>query len=95
MLKTKRIVAIILLVSILFRFCFVLIHLNHECTHDDDCSICTLINSFKKDISTIKPGILVLIIPIFFFSILLIYFREQIIDKKKYSPIGLKVELIN
>ena len=35
-----KIIAIILLVSMILRFCFVIIHLNHDCTHDDNCPIC-------------------------------------------------------
>ena len=39
----KRIISIlsiILLVSLILHFSYVLVHINHECSHDDKCPIC-------------------------------------------------------
>ena len=97
MIKTKelsRIITIILLVSMILRFCFVITHIKHECTHDEHCTICTIINKFKEDLNYI-PIVTKIINTIIVLSIIMLYIINQIIDKKKYTLVGLKVELIN
>ena len=96
----KKVIVIALLISMIFRFSFVISHFDHECTHDDNCSICLLINQFKKDINTFVPNLSNIIINIFInviaiFIALEFFIINRILDKKRNTPIGLKVELIN
>ena len=93
MLKEKTI-AIILLISMFFHFWFIIAHLNHECTHDDHCPICALMNRLKKDLNGYKPSITFVIVSVLLF-ILIVFYKINNTDKKRYTPIGLKVELIN
>lgn len=93
MLREKTI-AIILLISMFFHFWFIIIHLNHECTHDDHCPICALINRFKRDLNGYKPCITFVIVSVLLF-ISRAFYKINKIDRKRYTPIGLKVELIN
>ena len=92
----KKVIVIALLISMIFRFSFVISHFDHECTHDDNCSICLLINQFKKDINTFVPNLSNIIINVIAIFIALEFFIiNRILDKKRNTPIGLKVELIN
>ena len=99
MMKAKKlsiIIAIILLVSMILRFCFVIIHLKHDCTHDDNCPICALIHKFKDDLNGFDPNLTKAIIVILvLFPSLVLYFLNKITDKKKFTLVGLKVMLIN
>lgn len=99
MIKEKnitKIIAIILLVSMILRFCFVIIHLNHDCTHDDNCPICALIHKFKDDLNGFDPNLVKVVIAILLiFPKVAIYLTDKIRDKKKETLVGLKVELIN
>ena len=92
----KKVIVIALLISMIFRFSFVISHFDHECTHDDNCSICLLINQFKKDINSYVPNLSNIIINVIgSFIILEFFIISKILDKKRNTPIGLKVELIN
>ena len=99
MIKAKnltRIIAIILLVSMILHFCFVLIHINHDCTHDDNCPICALIHKLNDDLGGCDPNLTKIIIAILLLiPPLAFYLSNRITDKKKYTLVGLKVELIN
>jgi len=94
--KIVRIINIILVVSMILRFCFVLTHINHDCTHDDNCLTCSLIHKFNSDISGFNPhmGVLITFV-LLVFSSLLAYVNDKSSDKKRNTPVGLKVELIN
>ena len=99
MIKTKNIttiVAIILLVFMILRFCLVIIHMEHDCSHDDNCPICALIHKYKNDLNGINFGLTKIVITIFLLlSSLTLNLLNRVINKKKYTPVGLKVELIN
>lgn len=99
MIKAKnitKIIAIILLVSMILRFCFVIIHLNHDCTHDDNCPICALIHKFKEDLGGFDSNLTKVIIAILLlFPPVAFYLNSRLFDKKKETLVGLKVELIN
>ena len=89
-------IALILIVSIILRFCYVLIHMRHECTHDDNCPVCLMINNIKKeflgndfDIFNIITIILIFYIPISF------HLNKLLFDERCETMVGLKVELIN
>lgn len=93
-----RVIAIILLVSMIlcFCFCFCLIHLRHDCTHDDNCPICALIHKFKEDLGGFDPNLTKVIIAILLlFPSVAFYLNSRLFDKKKETLVGLKVELIN
>lgn len=99
MIKAKNItktIAIILLVSMILHFCFAIIYLNHDCTHNDSCPICTLIHKFKDDLNGFDPNLSKVIIAILLiFPPVATYLNDKIRDKKKDTLVGLKVELIN
>lgn len=99
MIKVKnitKIIAIILLVSMILRFCMCFICLNHDCTHDDNCPICTLIYKYKDNLNGFVPKFVnVIIVILLIFSPVAIYLCDKIRDKKKDTLIGLKVELLN
>ncbi len=90
-----RIITIILLVSIILRFCLIVINLNHDCTHDDNCPICALTDKFKNDLNEITSNIKVLIVILLIFLSVTIYLIDKIRDRNKNTLVGLKVELIN
>ena len=92
----KKYVIVILLITILFRFTFVLTHINHDCTNDETCHICLIINNYKKDIERINPFIsFLLIFIILLFSNNIIKFNSHIINNIDETLIRLKVELNN
>lgn len=99
MLKARsiiKIIAIILLVSTILRFCFVVMHLNHNCNHNDNCPICTLVHRFKDDLNGFDPNLIKIIIDILVvFLSLSSHLSNKFIDKKKDTLIGLKVELLS
>lgn len=89
---TKQIILIIL-VSIILNFCFVIIKTNHHCTHDDNCEICTIINNIKENLKTITPSIIkIIIIKEITHKVI-----KTIKEKYKYALtlINLKVQLNN
>ena len=93
MLKEKTI-AIILLISMFFHFWFIIVHLNHECTHDDSCPICSLIHKFTNDLNGFNPDLIIVIIILLFYP-LIFYLAKRVVDRKKYTLVELKVELLN
>lgn len=99
MIKAKhitRIIAIVLLVFMILRFCFAIIHLKHDCTHDENCAICSLIHKLKKEIDGFDTNLTKIVIAILIiFPPLAFYLSNRNTDKKKYTLVGLKVELIN
>ena len=98
MIKTKnitKILAILLLVSIILRFCFVIVHFDHNCTHDNNCPVCTLIHNFRNDLNGFNPSLVEIVIAIILFSSIAICINNTITNKKKYTLIGMKVELLN
>lgn len=90
-----KFVSIILLVSIILCFCFVLIHINHECSHNDNCVVCKLLNRIKDDLCGFNNNVIKLIINIIMFFSIGNLFVFNLNDKKKLTLIGLKVELNN
>ncbi len=92
----RIIIAIILLVSMIIRLTFIIEHLNHECSHDENCPICELINNLKKDITGFDPNIILVIIEVLllYYSVI-IYLNNRLTNKKDNTLIGLKVELIS
>lgn len=99
MIKPNNIVktlTILLLVSVILRFCFVILSFNHNCTHDDNCPICTLIHNIENDLKGFNPNLLELIITLMMLLVpVSSVFNNKTTDKKKYTLIGLKVELLN
>lgn len=94
--KITRIIAIILLISMILCFCFAIMHLNHDCTHDDNCPVCVLIHKFKDDLNGFDPNLdKVVIVILLIFPLVEICLSNKIRDKKKDTLVGLKVELIN
>ena len=80
-----KILSIILLVSLILRFSYALIHINHDCSHDDDCLIC--------NISGLNPKILEIVISVIF--IINYFITNRFFDNRYNTLIGLKVELNN
>ncbi len=92
----KKYIIVILLITILFRFTFVLTHINHDCTNDETCHICLIINNYKKDIERINPCIpFLLIIVVILFSNNIINLNSFLINNIDETLIRLKVELNN
>ena len=92
----EKVLTIIMLVSMILVFCFFVIHLNHSCSHDNNCPICSFMYKFKENLNGFNPNISEIIIMILPFSFLfIICLRHRITDKNKYTLVGLKVELIN
>ena len=94
--RIVKIIALLLLFSVVLRFCFIIVNAKHDCTHDDNCPICTLIHRFQDDLDGFDPNLSKVIIAV----ILLIppvefYIANRLTDKKRYTLVGLKVELIN
>ena len=99
-MKNKKIIAmiitIVLLLSIILHFCNCLIHLNHNCTHDDNCPICQIIHKYRKNLNGIDTNLAKIVVAnLLIFSLIVIYLNNIIRDKKKNTLIGLKVELLN
>lgn len=91
-----KIIEIILIISIVFDIILIFNHLNHDCTHDNNCKICVLIHKIKDDLKSFSANIVNLFeITLLFFSIKTSIFINNIINKKQYTPVGLNVELIN
>ncbi len=94
--NVRRIIAINLLVLMILYFCLAIIHINYDCTHDDNCHICALINKVKDNLNGFDPNLTKLVITVLIFlSPVAYYLPAKITDKKKYTLVGLKVELIN
>ena len=92
--KTKKLILIILLVSIILSFCFVIKNINHKCDHKDECPICEVINNLKLEHGGIIPKIIELVIILSLYTGLLLI-ENVILIKKDNTLIGLKVELNN
>ena len=88
-----KILSIILLVSLILRFSYVLIHINHDCSHDDNCPICIIIKGIVKDIGY-NPKIIELVIINIIFIVNYIIIRS-FYDNRYNTLIGLKVKLNN
>lgn len=91
--NVSKIITIILLVSIILRFCYVIIHINHDCNHDDTCPICTIINKFKEDINGFNPNIIKEILAIIVIFPPIVRILKIIKNRKEETLIGLKVRL--
>lgn len=97
MKKTKlcKIVIFILLVSLILHFCYALININHECTHNDDCTICMVINMVKNRLEEFDSNLISnIIIKLFIFILPFIYLKDEIYNYN-YSLVKLKVQLNN
>ena len=80
----------------ILRFCFIIVHFDHNCTHDDNCPVCTLIHNFKNDLTGFNPSLVEIVITMLvLLSPITIYLNNRTADKKKYTLLGLKVELSN
>lgn len=92
--KIGKVFLIILLVSFLIRFGYVLHEYNHDC-HEENCPICEIINNFNNDIRKIIPdnSIIYIIVNIFLIFVLSVVLKE--FKLKKLTLTDLKVRLIN
>lgn len=88
-----KIMSVILLTTILFRFVFIVHYIHHDC-EDERCIICDLINKVKEDYNGFNPSIIELII-VFIFLKIIEFIKSTIINKTKNTLVGLKVELLN
>ena len=89
-----KILSIILLVSLILRFSYVLVHINHDCSHDDNCPICIIIKGLVKDIGY-NPKIIELVIIGFIFITSYLINNNKFYDNRYNTLIGLKVKLNN
>lgn len=91
----KKIIPIIILLCFLLRFGLYIAHLKSGCLHDN-CFICSIYNKIEKELNKTDPNLTKEII-IFFFLIPLTvkYIKEFIKNKKFYTLVGLKIELIS
>ena len=87
-----RIITIVLLVSIILCFCYAMIYIRHDCTHDDSCFVCSLIHQFQNNSNGFVSKFFEIIVVLFLlFAPLSFYINSDI----KNTLISLKVELIN
>ena len=97
--KAKKIILIIniiLIVSVILRFCLFIAHLNHDCTHDDNCPVCTLIYKLNRVLTMYKPNNISLLLNVVLIFILLkVFFKNLMKYEKSITLINLKVELLN
>ena len=91
--KIISILSIILLVSLIIHFSYILVHINHECSHDDNCPICIIIKGLFKDIEYNPKIIELIIISIIFVNSYVV--TNKFFDNRYNTLIGLKVELNN
>lgn len=90
-----NIIVITLLVSMILRFCFVLINIEHNCTHND-CAICSIINKYKEDLKGFNPSLYKVIYAIkVIFPPVVFYLYKRLFNKQNETLIGLKVQLNN
>ncbi len=95
MKRFSKIILILLLLTLIFRFVYIVVEYNHKC-EDDNCPICEFINNFNKDIKRIIPSQISIILVIF----ISISLNNKKIDINKIytrikTLISLKVELLN
>ena len=88
----NKLIIRILLIVLVFNFFYVLIHINHDCTHDEKCPICTVIKYFKNTISGLNNKIIEIIIINLLF-IINYFFVRKLYDNRYNTLIGLKVEI--
>lgn len=93
MKRIGRIIVTIFLVSLILRFCFVLININHNCS-GEDCEVCMIIHQFKSDLEGFNPSILMSLSTIIFYPPTVLYLSKKIFNKK-ITLINLKVQLNN
>lgn len=95
--KNKRkFITILLLVSMILCFCFTLININHNCTHDDNCPVCVILTKVKNDLSSFNPNHLKPVITIIFIlSSVVFYLKLKLLNKYHKTPIDLKVRMNN
>ena len=94
-IKIKKAIFIILICSYILSFIFLSIHIKHECSHDDNCCICMIINNINKNLNNYFSKSMLIIIPVFFIGLREIYYKFERNNIKKLIIINLKVELIN
>lgn len=88
----NRIIIKLLLVVLIFNFFYVLVHINHECTHDDNCPVCTVIKYLKNNILGLNTKVIEIVIINFIFIINYLFVRK-LYDNRYSTLIGLKVEI--
>lgn len=94
--RMKKIITVILLVVFILHFCLAIIHVTHDCTHDDNCIICSVIKSVNEKITGYSNELLKAATQLIEFPVLVLYFVNIIKqDRKIKTPVGLKVELLN
>ena len=84
-MKNKKIkmIAFIVLISLILHFVLAITHINYNCIHKDNCSICLLIHKFKDNLNGINPNFdkevtnILLILP------LVVFYPNNIIRDKK------------
>lgn len=93
--SNKKIIVILLLVSVILSFCFLITHYNHKCTHADDCPVCVLIHQTADNLLLgLGMSSLIIVNFVFWFKILFLY-SKLYLDKTKETLIGLKVQMNN
>ena len=99
MTKNKKkimLMEVLLLVIILFSFCLYLVHFKYNCTHNDNCPFCLLAHKISDTLNGFNSNLAkVIIVILLTFSLVINHLNNKIRDKKKYTLVGLKVELIN
>ena len=65
-----KIITITFLVSLILCFCIYFIHLNQDCTHNDNCLICVIIKKVKDNLIGFKYNISNITITFFIYIIL-------------------------
>ncbi|MBQ8131933.1 MAG: hypothetical protein IJ193_05525 [Bacilli bacterium] len=76
----------------LFSQALLLTHLKHECSHDDSCPICFVLNHFFQKIKNSSNALFFIILEFSFFVSRIID-TDWYFDNRKDSLIGLRVKL--
>ena len=91
-----RIITITFLVSLTLCLCIYFIHLNQDCTHNDNCQICVIIQKFNDNLIGFNQNQARLIITfLFILSPIIIYLIDKLRDKNQNTLVRLKVELLS
>ena len=92
--RMKKIITVVLLVVFILHFCLAIIHVTHDCTHEDNCPICSVIKSVNEKITGYSNELLKAVTQLIVLLSLVISFKN-IIKQDIKTPVGLKVELLN
>src|SRR5574344_359490 len=76
--NSRKTFAILSLLLVIFYFCFIIIHYDHDCTHTDDCIICSIIRQSNHNIEGLGFGLGIVFVVCF-----LMYFIENQVKLNK------------